>query len=323
MENEEALAVRCKRVKDSLHSLASVLLDEGQRPITPVPKPVEEVRLGSMQSNSEIEDLRQALELEKGRSQRFEELLRSQEASNGQLTDMMKELYETIEQLKREKEQGRAGEEGWRRQVAAFQATITQKERLLSQVESERMQLITEVNALKQQLTHSVSSVSVQENEVMREQVRSLKNENERLLREVRALGNEGNKAQDLSQEVSQLREEREKLIKTVETLETELRELQEHSWEPTKSTLLSNITDVLGLRSPDGILLALESLLSAHQRAVSAISLTEKLSKLIQDCAPEAATPQSPSPKQIWRWVRRLVEEYMTLKRKTARKSS
>ena len=321
MENEEALAVRCKRVKESLHSLASVLLDEGQRPITPVPKPVEDLRLGSLQSNSEIEDLRQALELEKGRSMRFEELLRSQEASNGQLTDMMKELYETIEQLKGEKERGRAGEEGWRRQIAAFQATITQKERLLSQVESERMQLITEVNALKQQ--HSVSSGDVQENAEMREQVRSLKNENERLLREVRALGNEGSKAHDLVQEVSQLCEEREKLIKTVETLETELRELQGHSWEPAKSTLLANITDVLGLRSPDGILLALESLLSAHQRAVSAISLTEKLSRLIQDCAPEAATPQSPSPKQIWRWVRRLVEEYMTLKRKTARRSS
>lgn len=323
MENEEALAVRCRRVKESLHSLANVLLDEGQRPLTPTPQPLEDPRLRPVPSSTEVEDLRQALELEKGRSQRFEELLRSREASNAQMTEMMKELYESIEQLKREGERSRTGEEAWRKQIAAFQATLTQKERLLSQTESERMQLLTEVSALKHQLSQTAPSQSLQDAQFLRDQVRSLKSENERLLREVRELGKERNKAEELEQEVGRLCEEREKLARTVEARESEVREIAGQALDPSKATLLANITDILGLRSSDGILLALESLLSAHQRATAALSLTEKLSKLIQDCAPEAATPQTPSHKQIWRWVRRLVEEYMTLKRKSGRMSS
>jgi len=320
MENEAALAVRCRRVKESLHSLASVLLDANQRPPTPLPQPATDLR-PSTQSNTEVEDLRQALELEKGRSQRFEELLRSREASSAQMTELMRELYETIEQLKGEGERLRAGEEGWRKQIAAFQATITQKERLLSQTESERMQLLSEVSALKLQLTQSVPTQSLQDSQLLRDQVRSLKSENDRLLREVRELGRERNTAEELEQEVGKLCEDREKLARTVEAREAEIREMQ--TWDPAKATLLANITDILGLRNSDGILLALESLLSAHQRANAALSLTEKLSKLIQDCAPETATPQTPSHKQIWRWVRRLVEEYMTLKRKSGRMSS
>lgn len=306
MEDENSLSLRCRRVKNSLHSLASVLLDSNSTPLVPALTPVPDLPLDS---NSEVDSLRQALDLERGKSQRLEELLRSQEASNAEMKDLMKELYGTIEELKSEVERLKGEQSSWelgRKQVLACQSTLSQKERLLAQVESERVQLLTELNTLKQQPR-------------LEAETRQLRVENDQLIRDLRELEtNHRDKIRDLERQITQLCDDRDQLTRVITTREAEIRDILGRQPSKEEATLLSNITQVLGLSSPEGILLALESLLSAHQRATSAVSLMQKLARLIQDCAPANTPPLPPTAKQIWRWVRRLVEEYMSLKRRS-----
>lgn len=382
MESSDSLDRRCKQVKESLYNLASTLLEEerltpvAQRPQTAVeavrppsilnnsfaPTPYEDMPLSSARSN-ELEELRQLLDFEQGKTRRLTEQLHAQDATYQEMNRLMNDLYRTNDDMKAENDQLKAegqamrGEIGrlkgleqhcdaLRKQITAFQATVGQKERLLTQVDAERHELAQRNDLLIRKLQELANTAEVR----LQEEVRKLEEENEQLALILKATSEENErlkstlqsatfpdavsrKVSELQQDVSRVCEDRDRLTYTLAQKETEIRELRGRVIEQEavldmkkrppewvsreKDALIPALLSLLGQHSPESLLPTVESLLISQRRGAAALQVLERLSKLIQDCAPTGEGTAPPTIKQIWRWVRRLVEEYMTLKRK------
>ena len=66
------------------------------------------------------------------------------------------------------------------------------------------------------------------------------------------------------------------------------------------------NVAEVVG---------RVRELVKGVKGASSAETLVGKLRKLVEECSPQGSFASSPSPKQIWKWIRRVVEDLMRLR--------
>jgi hypothetical protein len=55
------------------------------------------------------------------------------------------------------------------------------------------------------------------------------------------------------------------------------------------------------------------------HSKYKKAKQIVDRISDMMVQCSPEGTFKQSPSTRQIWRWITRLLEEYMRLKQSLA----
>jgi hypothetical protein len=82
------------------------------------------------------------------------------------------------------------------------------------------------------------------------------------------------------------------------------------------KPQVLKDLLVLLDLRDVDEILPCVERLRHRSRSVVHMEEFIGKLQGVILDCSPPEAFAESPSLNQMWKWVRRLVEEYMTIRK-------
>lgn len=83
----------------------------------------------------------------------------------------------------------------------------------------------------------------------------------------------------------------------------------------PTLNILFTDVLTLLKLQNFGEILPKLKKL----QKKAKCSDLEERLSKLVQDLSPEGTYHPFPSPQQCWKWIIRVVEEYLSLKKDLA----
>lgn len=80
----------------------------------------------------------------------------------------------------------------------------------------------------------------------------------------------------------------------------------------PTLNILFTDILLALKLQNFSEILPKIKAL----QKKAKCSDLIERLSKLVQDLSPEGTFQTFPTPQQCWKWIIRVVEEYLSLKK-------
>lgn len=73
----------------------------------------------------------------------------------------------------------------------------------------------------------------------------------------------------------------------------------------------ITEILSALKLENAQEILPTLKALRSHKANSV----LVQRLSALVKECAPPGTFHPWPSKKQIWKWIRRVIEDYLSLK--------
>lgn len=334
--DSDRLSQRVAHIKQSLYDLTSSL-----QPFSPYVRPSSgflppDYDDPSLSSRSEVYALRRQLDWTEGKVRRLEEKLRAMEGTCREMNELMEELYGTVEELQDEKRRAEEAVthmkdvelhyDSLRKQITALQSTLAHKELQLSQLHHVS-QLPAEPSPSAQFLTSEVQRLEREKD--------SLRTEKELLEREVwRRREEEG----ELKTQVLQLQEDlasmhraRDSLAATLSAKDAEVNDLQEKIYEkqlvaeafkkPAKPeskefrTFFASVTSILGDQPPTDLLAIIRSLQQSHKQASASLSLVSKMAKLIQDCAPTEASTERLTAKQIWRWVRRLVEEFMRLK--------
>lgn len=331
MDSDDRLSLRVAHIKEALHELTSSL-----QPYTPYVRPSTSTgflhpdyddQLLSTSSRSEVYALRRQLEWTEGKARRLEEKLMAMEGTCREMNELMQELYQTVEELQDEKR--RKDEalihmkdvelhyDSLRKQIISLQSALSQKEHLLSQFQQDQMSLLKEPSPSTQFLTTEVQRLE-----------REKEAESRRRREET---GELQDRIQRLEEDFSHVCREKDSLAGTLTAKEADISDLREQIYEkqlvaeaykkPAKldtkefRSFFVSVTSLLGDQSPADLLATINSLHQSHKQASAAVSLLSKLGKLIQDCAPAEAETGRLSAKQIWRWVRRLVEEFMRLK--------
>lgn len=79
-----------------------------------------------------------------------------------------------------------------------------------------------------------------------------------------------------------------------------------------TLNILFMDLLDTLKLQNLNEIIPHVKKLKKLSKSG----DLEEKLEKLVKELSPEGTFHPSPSPQQVWKWVRRVIEEYIELKK-------
>lgn len=82
------------------------------------------------------------------------------------------------------------------------------------------------------------------------------------------------------------------------------------------KPQVVKDLLVLLDLRDVDEILPCVERLRHHNKAVVHMEEFIGKLQGVIVDCSPPQAFSEPPTLNQMWKWVRRLVEEYMTIRK-------
>jgi hypothetical protein len=80
----------------------------------------------------------------------------------------------------------------------------------------------------------------------------------------------------------------------------------------PTMNILLTDLLQELRVEQFGDILAVVKRL----KKKAKGSDLEEKLGRLVKDLSPEGSFHPMPSPQQSWKWIRRVVEEYLALKK-------
>jgi myosin heavy subunit len=331
MDSDDRLSLRVAHIKEALHDLTSSL-----QPYSPYVRPSTSAgfllsdyddQLLSSSSRSEVYALRRQLEWTEGKARRLEEKLMAMEGTCREMNELMQELYRTVEELQDEKR--RTDEalvhmkdvelhyDSLRKQITSLQSALSQKEHLLSQFQQDQMSLLKEPSPTTQFLTTEVQRLEREKEAESRRRKEEAGELQHRLLR--------------LEEDFSHVCREKDSLAGTLTAKDAAISDLREQIYEkqlvaeaykkPAKldskefRSFFVSVTNLLGDQSPTDLLATINSLQQSHKQAPAAVSLVSKLGKLIQDCAPAEAETGKLNAKQIWRWVRRLVEEFMRLK--------
>lgn len=86
----------------------------------------------------------------------------------------------------------------------------------------------------------------------------------------------------------------------------------------PSQSRVLKELLVLLDLKNSEDLLPCVEKLRQKSRVTSHMQDFIEKLQGVIVDCSPPDAFPATPSLNQMWKWVRRLVEEYMNIRKST-----
>lgn len=79
---------------------------------------------------------------------------------------------------------------------------------------------------------------------------------------------------------------------------------------------LVRDLMKLLDLEQPEELLPCVETLCKHHKQNSQVADFIQRLQAIVTACSPPAAFPEPPSLPQMWKWVRRLVEEYMNLRK-------
>lgn len=295
---------------------------------------------------SEVYALQRQLEWTEGKARRLEEKLRGMEATCREMNELMEELYGTVEELQEGKRRAEDSlvhlkdielhYDSLRKQITTLQTAVAHKDRLLAQFHQDHDSLLSSYTHLPPaEPSPTVQFLHTEVQRLEREKTQ-LKENNEKLTAELRQIRDITD--QEISQikqktgkDVSDLYRERDALEGTLSAKDAQIRDLQEKIYEKQlvadayrqpvdrgnrdfKGFYLA-VTKVLGEKSPEELVRTVQAMHTASSQVNGASALVSRLSKLILDCAPVEADTEPPTVKQIWRWVRRLVEEFMRLK--------
>ena len=82
---------------------------------------------------------------------------------------------------------------------------------------------------------------------------------------------------------------------------------------------IVQEVMKVLSVESTDDLMSKLSHLKSHHSKYKKSKQIVDNISKMMVQCSPEGTFKTSPSEKQVWKWITRLLEEYMKLKQSLA----
>ena len=79
---------------------------------------------------------------------------------------------------------------------------------------------------------------------------------------------------------------------------------------------VVKDLMKLLEVEQSEDLLPCVESLCKHHKQHAQVVDFLQRLQAIVTACSPPAAFPEPPSLPQMWKWVRRLVEEYMNLRK-------
>ncbi|OMJ81163.1 hypothetical protein SteCoe_18431 [Stentor coeruleus] len=82
-----------------------------------------------------------------------------------------------------------------------------------------------------------------------------------------------------------------------------------------TESSLMNDLKLLLSVESPSKIMSSILHLKESHKNYKKYQNFYKQVSALVQECSPSGFFTSEPTPNQIWKWITRLLEEYMHLK--------
>ncbi|CAG9331196.1 unnamed protein product [Blepharisma stoltei] len=172
---------------------------------------------------------------------------------------------------------------------------INENENLRFQLESNEKQTITS-KSIVLDLQREVSRLSA---------VRDAREE------EIKGLRSELDRAAILRKEDAQrLEEEVRSVLKKKRDLESEISDWVKKG--------ISNLKAALGNQKPENAAQIL-TIIRELKEYKNHKKLIQRLSKLIKECSPPGTFYIEPNSKQIWKWVRRLMEDYLVLKKRAS----
>lgn len=343
MDSEDRLSQRVAHIKQALYDLTSSL-----QPFSPYVRPSTSSGFlspdyddPSLSGRSEVYGLRRQLEWTEGKVRRLEEKLRAMEGTCREMNELMQELYSTVEELQDEKR--RADEaithmkdvelhyDSLRKQITTLQSTLAHKELQLSQFQHDHVSMLSQLQPTEPSPTAQFLTSEVQRLEREKDSLRAEKELLERENWRRREDGELRTQVQRLQEDLASVHRERDSLATTLSAKDAEITDLQEKIYEkqlvaeafkkPVKPeskefrSFFASVASILGDQPSSDLLATIHSLHQSRKQASASLSLVSKMAKLIQDCAPAEASGERLTAKQIWRWVRRLVEEFMRLK--------
>ena len=82
---------------------------------------------------------------------------------------------------------------------------------------------------------------------------------------------------------------------------------------------LMKELMKLLELTQPEDLLPCVESLCKHHKQHAQTLDFIQRFQVIVTACSPPAAFTEPPTLPQMWKWVRRLVEEYMRVRKTDA----
>lgn len=97
---------------------------------------------------------------------------------------------------------------------------------------------------------------------------------------------------------------------------------IEQNFTERTEETKYKNLCykamKIIGVTSTKDLIPKLIKFEKCHTKSKKSTALVGKISNMINQCSPEGTFKKNPTPRDVWRWITRLLEEYMKLKQTT-----
>ena len=79
---------------------------------------------------------------------------------------------------------------------------------------------------------------------------------------------------------------------------------------------IVREVMKVLEVQQSEELLPCIESIYKQHKQFSQSQDFLQRLQAIVTACSPREAFPEPPTLSQMWKWIRRLVEEYMNLRK-------
>ncbi|OMJ75043.1 hypothetical protein SteCoe_25926 [Stentor coeruleus] len=81
-------------------------------------------------------------------------------------------------------------------------------------------------------------------------------------------------------------------------------------------SKILKDLMNEIGLDSPYGLIEIYRKITKENKQAAKAVELFDKLMNLVEKFSPQGTFKKSPSVNKIWKWIKKLVDEFFKIKK-------
>lgn len=229
------------------------------------------------------------------------------------------QLTQRLQSQEREVELVKQALDAARSSAATADKALSVKEQEFLQLQREKVALLKEIDDLQRQKDTN--------------EVTFLKEDNKRLLRELKnAVGSEGNLAREKEELIGEIRTLRlEKVRGRSQSSERpgtkrgKVKRSKSQGRKPSHTNpgsttrrtpsqgLITELQELFEVKTPEELL---PTCLERLRETTELRKFSGNLAVLIRDCSPPDSFARQPSHRQMWKWVKRLVEEYMHLRK-------
>lgn len=287
------------------------------------------------QLNAKDQQIRN-LELEKLNNERSEdEKIRKMEEFEREITRLIREKSK----FSKDTEELQHTVTAQDRQIISLKSSLSDLQREISRKSSEKNIKETEIRGLLEDKDRSLSNLK-REMARKEEEIQSLLKHNRSSDEELHMLKLKGLEDQNNDFSILKLKEKINTLTKDNENLTMQINQTRQRKLEeisdvnrnkspkrsspkrPSKlnkenpdGSVVSDILIQLNLASASEIMPAIRQIQASH----ADLKLIKRLSQLVKTCSPPGVFHPEPSAKQLWKWIRRLMEDYAALKKQTS----